>query len=1059
MWLVILTPQAGLAEENAPSPINVLLLSTWHKDLPWQVALEKGLKDELTRKGRKFRIFTEYLDSSRFPKLGYEPAFAQYLTEKYAAFPMDFVLAESSPAITFLTRYPKPFEGSQKVIIQSDISSPLPTMGEAAGFHSFAVNTDFRAAISEMLKVSGAKKIYVTADTTAEVGVTRLNDFKRAWEKEAPGFQPVYILDMPMEALLKKVSDLPEGSAIFYLLIFKDGTGKRFIPRAVVSAIAKQANAPVFSHWDTLMGGGMLGGYLLSGERVGAIAARTILNPEYRPQPHESFSSYYDWSQMVRWGIGVDNLPPGATINDRPLDLFEEYKWPIVSTLIVLVFLIVFSGILLVLNKKRKQTADLLEKERRTLEERVAERTAHLEKSEAQFRLVADSIPALIIFLDRDYRYQYVNNVYAQWFGETPNRIIGRTVAETLGNDMFEKLKPYMDRTLEGETVDFDLDVKMADGKIHAVHRIFVPYVTGSGAIEGLFGLVRDVTEHKAMDRELAEHARELDFQKFALDQHAIVSIADTKGAITYANDLFCRVSGYDRNELIGKNHRILNSARHSHEFFTGLWDTITAGKVWHGIVRNRKKNGEFYWVEQTIVPFPGDDGKPFQYVAISTNITERIAAKEEAEKANQTKSDFLASMSHEIRTPMTGVMGLAEMLLDDKLPKASKEKVRMIQAATQSLLRIINDILDMSKLEAGKVTIEHLDVQLRELVEDAVALFEEGMEDHKARALKLSLRFSSDFPETVHSDPTRIRQILVNLIGNAVKFTDRGEVTVLGTCEERNGDPYFKVTVKDTGIGMSQDVLKNLFTPFNQGDTSVTRRFEGTGLGLSISKRLVDMMGGAIGAESEDGTGSTFWFLLPIVAAKGKSGRNSARKEKAAQYRAARPLHVLVAEDNPLNQTIIRATLNKLGHAVKMTADGMAAIKAFEEGDFDLFLSDVRMPVMSGPDTARLIRKMGGEKSKIPIIALTADAMEAHRKDFLAAGMDDVVTKPIDVPELALVINRIFNEEIHLPVEGADDDGDETQPQPEDETQQVGEDDADIADFLKKVDGMEEDA
>ena len=1053
-----LAPLPAHADQESQPPLNILLLNSWFKDMPWQVAFETGLKRGLSQSGLKLKVFAEYLDAGRFSKKEQQEAFANYLKEKYANQKIDFVIAESIPATSFLSRHNTLATGAKRLFVQVGAASKAQNPEDANEQH-IILEQDYSGAIAEMLLVASPQKVYVVADTTSPAGQLRLKSFKSAWAAQNHNGEPVYILDMPMDGLLKKVSDLPEGSAIFYLLIFKDGTGKRFIPREAVSLIANRANAPVFSHWDTLMGSGMTGGYLLSGERVGAIAAKAILNPAYQPEPHEPFGSYYDWKQLVRWGIDKDRLPAGATINDQPLELVEDYKWPIISALVLLVFLTVFSGILLVLNRKRKQTAELLEKERQTLEERVAERTAHLEKSEAQFRLVADSIPALIVFLDRDYRYQYVNKVYAQWFGETPKRIIGRTVAETLGNDMFEKLKPYMDRTFEGETVDFDLEIKMADGKVHTVHRIFVPYVAGNGEIEGLFGLIRDVTERKKIDRELAEHARELDFQKFALDQHAIVSIANTKGMITYANDLFCQVSGYDRAELIGQNHRILNSARHSREFFNDLWETIAAGKVWHGIVRNRKKNGEFYWVEQTIVPFLGDDGKPFQYVAISTNITERITAKEEAEKANQTKSDFLASMSHEIRTPMTGVMGLAEMLLDDKLPKKSEEKVRMIQAATKSLLRIINDILDMSKLEAGKVTIEHVDLHLHELVEEAVALFEEGLEDHKARALKISLRFSIDFPETIHSDPTRIRQILVNLIGNAVKFTDRGEVTVLGTREEHNGDPYFKVTVKDTGTGMSQKVMENLFIPFNQGDTSITRRFEGTGLGLSISKRLVEMMGGAIGADSEEGKGSSFWFYLPIVAAKGISGKEANRKEKATEYRAARPLHVLVAEDNPLNQTIIRATLKKLGHTVRMTADGMAAIKAFEEGDFDLFLSDVRMPVMSGPDTARLIRKMGGEKSKIPIIALTADAMEAHRKDFLAAGMDDVVTKPIDVPELALVINRIFNEEIHLPVESAGEDEDEAQPQPEDETQQIGEDDADIADFLKKVDGMEEDA
>ena len=384
----------------------------------------------------------------------------------------------------------------------------------------------------------------------------------------------------------------------------------------------------------------------------------------------------------------------------------------------------------------------------------------------------------------------------------------------------------------------------------------------------------------------------------------------------------------------------------------------------------------------------------------------ELIVAKEKAEDAARLKSEFLANMSHEIRTPMNGVIGMINLVLERCADAEQREQLLVAQGAADSLITILNDILDLSKIEAGKMTLEMVDFDLAAVVRDSIRIFDSAVR-HKHLDVRLSL--APGCPEWACGDPARVRQVLVNLIGNAVKFTSEGFVDVL---VEPAGPAGLQFVVRDTGIGIPPEKLEAIFNAFTQADGSHTRRFGGTGLGLTITRRLVDLMGGRVWAESGIGQGSRFCFELPMAAGSAPA----ASQEEDALVEAPLPkLDVLVAEDNSVNQKVISAVLRRQGWSITLASNGEEAWGHFRDGCFDLILMDVQMPGMDGLQTTRLIReeeKRRASGERIPILALTAHASLAQHEECLAVGMDGILTKPLNVPSLLRQIRAMLPEE-----------------------------------------------
>ncbi len=648
--------------------------------------------------------------------------------------------------------------------------------------------------------------------------------------------------------------------------------------------------------------------------------------------------------------------------------------------------------------------------------QQIADRTQSVLKTTTRM------LPGMVAYWTSDLRCAFSNTAYVEWFGFRPQDMVNMRMQDLLGPALFEKNRPYVEGVLAGKPQQFERQLTKQTGEVCQTLAHYVPDFERDGiTVRGFVVLVLDVTEVKrkeealrASEARLRVSLREVNDLKTAMDAHAIVAITDASGVITYANDRFCSISGYPREELIGHTHRILNSGTHPRQFFAELWKTIGAGRIWHGEICNRTKAGELYWVDATIVPFLGEDGRPVQYIAIRTDITERkhleerlAVARDEALEASRLKSEFLATMSHEIRTPMNAIIGMASLLSDGRLEVEQADMVRVITSAAESLLTIINDILDFSRIESGQLRLDLADFDLDSVLEEVVALLAPRAHE---KGLELSYEFEPAPDCLLLGDAGRVRQVVMNLVGNAVKFTDTGEVAVAASVLRQDGERLrIRLTVRDTGVGIPPEARERLFNPFAQVDATATRRFGGTGLGLAITRQLVARMGGEVGFESEPGHGSLFWVELEFPR------RGPIEPQRLPALSGCR---VLVVDDNDTSRAILVRQLQRAGVATEAYGDAPTALKRLRDATApacDAAVIDWHMPGMTGLDLARAIREESG-KAALPIIMLASAALRSEAISAAGIGVATLLTKPVTGSRLARSLAGTLSAPAHQP-------------------------------------------
>lgn len=576
-------------------------------------------------------------------------------------------------------------------------------------------------------------------------------------------------------------------------------------------------------------------------------------------------------------------------------------------------------------------------------------------------------------------------------FDQANNTVTSKEVLSKFSPRERERFLQSLGEALESGVFDFEFRHTIPETETEYLHLRGTVSYDNSGTPVRMSGTVQDITDRKRVERKLQETVER--YNSLKKYNHDAVFSLDLRGHVINANAMAEKLTGYEISKMTGQRFSMFIGESKLRDILSAAKSNFSTPAIDKSINSIRQKDGQEAEVLATVAPII-IGGENVGFYIIAKDIREQkqlLIAKEAAERTNRAKSEFLAMMSHEIRTPMNGIIGMTDLMIEmNELSETQKEYLEIIRKSGDTLLAIINDILDFAKIEAGKSELHESTFDLRLAVSETLDILKV-----RANEKGLALSFNADpaIPGLVIGDPDRLKQILMNLIGNALKFTYSGGITVEVSCLSQAVQQLrLCFAVKDTGIGIPEEKVALLFKPFSQLDQFMTRRFEGTGLGLAITKKLVEMMEGKIWVEQHQGPGVTFKFEVTLGAVYPQEDEDPGME----QHQGARKLHILIAEDNEVNQIVLQKMLEQQGHTTKTVANGYEVIQAVAYEAFDIIFMDVHMPEMNGLDAAKVLKETLAPGACPVIIAVTANALNEDRNLCLQAGMDDYICKPL---------------------------------------------------------------
>lgn len=653
------------------------------------------------------------------------------------------------------------------------------------------------------------------------------------------------------------------------------------------------------------------------------------------------------------------------------------------------------------------------------------QRSEHnLKQSESRYRTLLANVPMCIHEIDLEGRLISMNKAGLEMLHlDNEKDIIGQRLLKSVSNKDRARVKELLHLANTGSQSQFEFTGSGAlDGRIMLAG--FVPIRDGDGQVSFILGVSQDITGRKHMEEELQKLA-----QVVEQNPQSII-ITNVNAEIEYVNEAFLSSTGYRREEVMGKDPKFQQSGKTPQKTYLSLWESLKNNKAWTGEFYNLRKDGSEFSTQAIIAPVYDPDGNVTHYMSVNEDIsrkkqlskelsdhrhnleilveertTQLGEARKRAEAANLAKSSFLANMSHEIRTPMNAIVGLTHLLQRSGPTAEQKDKLTKIDASAAHLLSVINDVLDISKIEAEKLVLEQSDFHLD-------SLFDHVQEMLRGQAGDKDLRFEvelDDVPRWLRGDLTRLRQALLNFASNAVKFTENGTIYLRAkTLADLGDEILMRFEVQDPGIGIEPEQLFRLFDAFEQADVSTTRVHGGTGLGLAITGHLAQLMGGEVGADSEPGQGSTFWFSALLSRGQSKQESDLVNPAKLGSHHAG--ARILLVEDNLINREVSLAILGKTELVTDFAENGRQAVDMVRSIAYDLVLMDVRMPDMDGLDATRQIRSMEDSTASskdLPILAMTANVFAEDKQACLEAGMNDFISKPVDPDNLFSMIAK----------------------------------------------------
>ena len=651
----------------------------------------------------------------------------------------------------------------------------------------------------------------------------------------------------------------------------------------------------------------------------------------------------------------------------------------------------------------------LEEPDKAQLSDFLKESREYLAASESRYRILIETMTEGLVCLDPLMKIIQVNQTLCRMLKYEEADLLGRSYLDIID-------KPYVARALEqfwrnfhGERSSYETSLLTRTGQKLPVMVGAVPFIDDNGKVHGTFGIYTDISEQRRAEAEIRYQANLL------ANVHDCIITFDIAGKIMSWNRGAEKLYGWNQKEAIGQSINILYPSEEVskwQEILTIVWE----GKRWSGQIDTITRQKIIRTVSISLAPVRDENGSIGGAVGIVSDITHLVESRRQAEAENRAKSEFLANMSHEIRTPLVGILGFADLLAHENLSPRMMEYVTTIQRCGYQLSNLINDVLDFSKIEADRIILFSSDFEIKAVVDECVATVQSKLED---KAIQLRISISHQVPSIFKGDAVRIGQVLTNLLGNAVKFTEQGWIKIevgKGKLKTKSSTRYpLLISVRDTGIGIPLSVQQRIFETFVQGDGSTTRKYGGSGLGLAISRQLVELMGGRIWVESKEGNGSTFNFCVPLEISAAKTinkGQTKTQLNPMALGNMPELLRILVVEDNEANQRLIVYMLKDAGYTAEIVRNGQDCLQILEKADFDLVLMDMQMPVMDGYQATRSIRRIS-KWQDLPIIALTAHAIKGDAEKCLEAGCNAYLAKPFTREQLLSIIRHAQHKRI----------------------------------------------
>ncbi len=751
------------------------------------------------------------------------------------------------------------------------------------------------------------------------------------------------------------------------------------------------------------------GAYLMTiGQPLEVMVGRSVFEvfPENPNDPHDGpalLRESFDRVRATKMPDRIQTFRYDIPDQESKLGFLERY-WSVINSPIV----DADKNLKYILNRVSDVTATVkLQKQNEDFASRLYDQSTEL-----LLRVVADRLPAFVSYMGVDRRYRFVNAAYSSWFGRPATEIEGKTRTDLVGEkSTADYISKFEDRAFAGESCAFELTLTKPDGDFINLDVEYIPDIDpASGIVRGLVGVGQDVTARKLAFQESQDarqdlQASEARFRSLSDSLPTLMWTWQEDVGVTYINNRAMAYLQIQKPEDFAGafiNALALEEGLSSQkQWYAG----VASGQFFKVETYMRGLDGTYRWFLNQVTPICDSNGDIDYWITTATDIDhersiarELFDAKNAAENANRAKTEFLANMSHEIRTPLNAILGFSDLLKDASLGTAAREQYsNTISRNGRLLTRIIDDILDLAKVESGRLEAEEVSFALPEIVNEVLALFADSANQ---KGIQLKCSISKEVPSWIASDPTRLRQILINIVGNAVKFTDSGSVEVFASAKRAANETELCIRVRDTGRGIPEAQRDRLFRPFTQADTSTTRKYGGTGLGLALSRRLAEALGGSLtlgDATSEQGATFIIKILVKPTSEPTKKVETKPLQKSATTSAEAEPLsgmRILFVDDSVDNQTLLGHILRKQGAIVDVASNGREGVRVALSKPHDVVLMDIQMPDMDG---YQAIAALKHNSFATPVIALTAHAMSEERDKTKAAGFSDHLTKPID--------------------------------------------------------------